>query len=128
LREELRRKIAAHTLKAGAHATAILSLTLYHRTAPSACYPAMFEPSLTVFVQGRKRITLAGTTYLCDESRFVLSSVDVPVVSQIVAASEDVPLLSLHLKLDMAGATGYEPTGNWNFNNLQDAGGPRRAL
>jgi len=62
----------------------------------------MFEPSLTVFVQGRKRITLAGKTYLCDESTFVLSSVDVPVVSQIVAASEDVPLLSLHLKLDMA--------------------------
>jgi AraC-like DNA-binding protein len=31
-----------------------------------------------------------------------LSSVDVPVVSQIVAASEEVPLLSLHLKLDMA--------------------------
>jgi AraC-like DNA-binding protein len=62
----------------------------------------MYEPSLTVFVQGRKRIALAGTTYLCDESTFVLSSVDVPVVSQIVAASEDVPLLSLHLKLDMA--------------------------
>ena len=80
----------------------MLSLTLYRRTASSACYPAMFEPSLTVFVQGRKRITLAGTTYRCDESTFVLSSVDVPVVSQIVAASEDVPLLSLHLKLDMA--------------------------
>jgi AraC-like DNA-binding protein len=62
----------------------------------------MFEPSLNVFVQGRKRITLAGTTYLCDESTFVLSSIDVPVVSQIVAASEDVPLLSLLLKLDMA--------------------------
>jgi hypothetical protein len=35
LREELRLKIAAHTLKAGAHATAILSLTLYRRTAES---------------------------------------------------------------------------------------------
>ena len=101
LREELRLKIAAHTLKAGAHATAILGLTLYRRTAPS-CYPAMFEPSLSVFVQGRKRITLAPTTYRCDESTFVLSSVDVPVVSQIVAASQDVPLLSLLLKLDMA--------------------------
>jgi hypothetical protein len=44
LRQELRRKIAAHTQKAGAHATAILSLTLYHRTAPSPCYPAMCEP------------------------------------------------------------------------------------
>jgi AraC-like DNA-binding protein len=62
----------------------------------------MFEPSLSVFVQGRKRITLAGTTYRCDESTFVLSSVDVPVVSQIVAASQDMPLLSLLLKLDMA--------------------------
>jgi AraC-like DNA-binding protein len=102
LREELRLKTAAHTLKAGAHATAIQGLTLYRRTAPSPCYPAMFEPSLSVFVQGRKRITLAGTTYRCDESTFLLSSVDVPVVSQIVAASEDVPLLSLLLKLDMA--------------------------
>jgi AraC-like DNA-binding protein len=101
-REELRRKIAAHTLNAGAHATAILGLTLYRRTAPRPCYPATYEPSLNVFVQGRKRITLAGTTYLCGESTFVLSSVDVPVLSQIVAASEDVPLLSLLLKLDMA--------------------------
>ena len=102
LREELRRKIAAHTPNAGAHATAILGLTLYRRTAPDPCYPAMFEASLNVFVQGRKRITLAGTTYLCDESTFLLSSIDVPVVSEIVAASEDVPLLSLLLKLDMA--------------------------
>ena len=64
LRGELRRKIAAHTPNAGAHATAIPGLTLYHRTAPSPCYPAMFEPSLNVFVQGRKRITFAGMTYL----------------------------------------------------------------
>jgi len=102
LRQELRRKIAAHAPNAGAHATALLGLTLYRRTAPSPCYPAMYEPSLNVFVQGRKRIALAGTTYLCDESTFVLSSIDVPIVSQIVAASEDVPLLSLLLKLDMA--------------------------
>ena len=94
LREELRHEIAAHTPNAGAHATAILGLTLYRRTAPS--------PSLNVFVQGRKRITLAGTIYRCDESTFLLSSIDVPIVSKIVAASEDVPLLSLLLKLDMA--------------------------
>jgi len=102
LREQLRRKTAAHAINAGAHVTAILGLTLYRRTAPSPCYPATYEPRLNVFVQGRKRITLAGTTYLFDESTFLLSSVDVPVVSQIVAASEDVPLLSLLLKLDMA--------------------------
>ena len=81
VRRELARTIAAHVPKAGAQATAIPGLTLYRRTAPSPCYPATYEPSLTVFVQGRKRVTLGGTTYLCDESTFLLSSLDVPVVS-----------------------------------------------
>jgi len=106
MRRELARKIAAHVPKAGAQATAIPGLTLFRRTEPSPCYPATYEPSLTVFVQGRKRVSLGGTTYLCDESSFLLSSVDVPVVSQIVTASEEVPLLSLHLKLDMAVVRG----------------------
>ena len=102
MRAELARNIAAQVRAAGAQATAIPGLTLYRRTTPTPCYPATYEPSLTVFAQGRKCITLGGTTYLCDESTFLLSSVDLPVVSQIVAASEEVPLLSLHLKLDMA--------------------------
>jgi AraC-like DNA-binding protein len=106
MRRELARKIAAHAPKAGAQATAIPGLTLYRRTAPSPCNPATYEPSLNVFVQGRKRVNLGGATYLCDESTFLLSSVDVPVVSQIVAASEEVPLLSLLLKLDMAVVQG----------------------
>jgi AraC-like DNA-binding protein len=102
MRRELAQKIAVHTPQAGAQATAIPGLTLYRRTSPSPCYPATYEPSLTVFVQGRKRINLGGTIYLCDESTFLLSSVDVPVVSQIVEASEEVPLLSLLLKLDLS--------------------------
>jgi len=102
MRAQLARKIASHTRAAGPHATAIPGLTLYRRTEPTPCYPATYEPSLNIFVQGRKRVTLGGSTYLCDESTFLLSSVDLPVVSQIVAASEQVPLLSMLLKLDMA--------------------------
>lgn len=102
LRAELARKIAAHVTAVGPQATSVPGLTLYRRTAPSACSPASYEPSLTVFVQGKKRVTFGGTTYLCDESTFLLTSVDVPVVSQIVAASEKAPLLSLLLKLDIA--------------------------
>ena len=101
LRLELARKIAAHTRTAGEHTTPVPGLTLYCRTSTTPCYPATYEPSLNVFVQGRKRVTLGGTTYLCDESTFLLSSLDLPVVSQIVAASEEVPLLSFLLKLDM---------------------------
>ncbi len=102
LRAELARKIAAHARTAGEHATPIPGLTLYRRTDRTPCYPATYEPSLNVFVQGQKRITLGATTYLCDGSTFLLSSLDLPVVSQIVQASEAAPLLSMLLKLDMA--------------------------
>jgi len=101
LRAELARKIAAHARTAGEHATSIPGLTLYRRTDTTPCYPATYEPSLNIFLQGQKRITLGGTTYLCDGSTFLLSSLDLPVVSQIVQASEAVPLLSMLLKLDM---------------------------
>lgn len=101
MRTALARSIAAHAQSPGEHPTAISGVLLFRRTAPSACYRATYEPSLTVFVQGRKLINLGGTEYLCDGSSFLVSSIDVPVQSQIVEASDDVPLLSMLLRLDM---------------------------
>ena len=101
LRKVLASRIAGQAQSAGEHPTAIPGLTLFRRTEPSPCYRATYEPSLTVFVQGRKLINLGGTEYLCDGSKFLLSSIDVPVQSQIVEASEEVPLLSMLLRLDM---------------------------
>ena len=105
-RAEVARKIAAHSRIASPHElageqTAIPGLALYQRTQPSPCYPATYEASFSVFVQGRKRITLGRTTYLVDESTFVLVAVDVPLVSEIITASEELPLLAMLLKLDM---------------------------
>jgi len=101
LRKELARKIGAHTPSPGATQTAIPGLTLFRRTEPTACYLASYEPSVTVFVQGRKRVRLGGHIYICDGSSFLLSSIDVPAESQIIEASERVPLLSMFLRLDM---------------------------
>jgi AraC-like DNA-binding protein len=101
MRKALARKIAAHAQSAGERPTAIPGLILFRRTAPSACYRATYEPSLTVFVQGRKLINLGGTEYLCGPSSFLLSSIDVPVQSQIVEASEAEPMLAMLLRLDM---------------------------
>ncbi len=88
------------TGRAGEHTTAVPGLILYHRTSPTPCYRASYEPSLSIFVQGRKRINLGGTEYLCDGSSFLLSLIDVPAQGQIVEASEKVPLL-MFLCLDM---------------------------
>src|SRR5437588_9711881 len=101
MRRSLAQRIAAHTGKEGEHPTAIPGLILYHRTSPTPCYRASYEPSLSIFVQGRKRINLGGTEYLCDGSSFLLSSIDVPAQSQIIEASEKVPLLCMYLRLDM---------------------------
>jgi AraC-like DNA-binding protein len=100
-RRALARRIVAITGGEGEHVTAIDGLALYCRTAPTACFRASYEPGLSVFVQGRKRILLGGTEYLCDGSSFLLSSIDVPAQSPIVEASEKTPLLCMFLKLDL---------------------------
>ncbi len=102
LRQVLARRIADHAPTPGEHSTAIPGLMLFRRTEPSSCYRAAYEPSLNVFAQGRKRITLGATEYLCAGSSFLLSSIDVPVQSQILEASAARPLLSMLLRLDMA--------------------------
>src|SRR5260370_24194722 len=102
VRMELVNRIAAQAPSAGEHSTAITGLLLFRRTEATACYRAAVEPSLTVFVQGKKRLSLGGTAYLCGPSSFFLSSIDVPIESQIVEASDEVPLLSMLLRLDMS--------------------------
>jgi AraC-like DNA-binding protein len=60
-----------------------------------------YQPSVTVMAQGRKRVELGRSVFIYDPSRFLLTSVDLPVVSRVVEASEAVPCLALSLKLDM---------------------------
>jgi AraC-like DNA-binding protein len=58
-------------------------------------------PSLVVFLQGEKQINLGRKTYVCDGSMYLLTSVDLPVVSQVTKASKEEPLYSLLLRLEM---------------------------
>jgi AraC-like DNA-binding protein len=101
MRTDLSRKIADRAVAEGDTLTEISGLSLYRRSAPTACASAAYEPSLVVFVQGRKRINVGKTIYMCDGSNFLLTSVDLPVVSQVIAATEKEPILGLLLKLEM---------------------------
>jgi hypothetical protein len=78
MRAELARRIAAHVPVPGEQSTAIPGLTLYRLTAPTACYAAEYETGMAVVAQGRKRVTLGRTTYLCDESTVFPTSVNRP--------------------------------------------------
>lgn len=81
--------------------TDIPGLQMFRRTAPTAPYTATYEPSLAVVAQGRKRADLGRTTFIFDESRYLLTSLDLPVISQVVEASEKRPYLCFFLKLEI---------------------------
>ena len=106
MRTELARKIAVHIHLDGRESTAVPGLSLYRKSAPSDCTSAAYEPELIVFVQGEKRINVGGTTLVCDESTFLLTSIDLPVVSQVTQATREAPILALLLKIEMPTVRG----------------------
>src|SRR5579872_4857319 len=102
IRAQFQRKIVSHTREEGDTATSIPGLRLYRRNEPTACATATYQPSFIVFVQGRKRITLGKTVLLCNGSTFLLTSIDLPVVSQVLDATPQAPIVGLILGLEMA--------------------------
>jgi AraC-like DNA-binding protein len=101
LRNELARKIAFFVGSSEKLVTKIPGLLLTRRTAPTAPVSATYEPSLAVVAQGRKRAILGDTTFVFDESRYLLTSLDLPVICNVFEASERVPYLCFFLKLEM---------------------------
>jgi AraC-like DNA-binding protein len=102
LRKELARKIASFIGPKEILITDVPGLRLSRRTAPTAPTSANYEPSLAVVAQGRKRADLGGTTFIFDESRYLLTSLDLPVICNVIEASEQVPYLCFVLKLEIS--------------------------
>lgn len=101
LRGELALRITSLIRTAEDQATAIPGLSLHRRTSTTAPCSMTYEPAVTVIAQGQKRVDLGRTTLIYGESRYLLTSVDLPVVSQVIEASEETPCLAMGLKLEM---------------------------
>ena len=101
LRTQLARKIAFFIGAAEKRITEVPGLTLTRRTRPMPPALGTYEPSLAVVAQGRKRVDLGPTSFIFDESRFLLTSLDLPIIGQVIEASEREPFLCLMLKLEM---------------------------
>ncbi|WZO97910.1 AraC family transcriptional regulator [Isosphaeraceae bacterium EP7] len=103
--EELAELIERHTGVDGEHPTAIGGLDLFRLSAPNEPIQIVYEPSLCLIAQGRKRVILADEIYIYDPAHFLLASVDLPVASQVIEASPQSPYLALRINLD-AGQVG----------------------
>ena len=80
--------------------TAIPGLSLSRRDAPTQPTSHMYEPIMCVIAQGAKRVLLGDDTYVFDAHHFLITSLDLPTVVQIIQASREKPYLSLRLQLD----------------------------
>ncbi|NVZ83317.1 AraC family transcriptional regulator [Pseudomonas yamanorum] len=87
--------------KPGDYATAITGLGVFKREHPAPPIVCMVEPSVILVVQGEKQLWVGGEGYPYDTSRFLITSLDLPANSEVLAASPELPCLGLTLKLDL---------------------------
>jgi AraC-like DNA-binding protein len=97
---ELAERIARWTEGKNQAATAITPLTLHRWETPTEPTSYMHPSSICLIAQGSKHVMLGEDTYVYDANHFLITSVDLPVVAQIIEASREKPYLGLRLELD----------------------------
>ena len=77
IRAALAQRIIGFIGESEDQATAIPGFAIYRRDHPTGPIFGLYEPSLTLLVQGRKRVTLGQEAFACGSSRYLLASVNV---------------------------------------------------
>ena len=95
---ELAKLIERHTGRDGVHATAIPSLFFIRQSNMTGPNYGVHNPSLCIVVQGEKEVLLARERFRYGPSDYLVASVDLPVIGQVMEASSDVPYLALKLE------------------------------
>lgn len=98
---DLANTILRHAPETGMAGTAVQRLTLIRADQPSMPVPSVYEASLCLIAQGSKRVSLGDHSVVYDASRYLLVSVDLPLVGHVLEASADAPYLCCKIDLDL---------------------------
>ena len=102
--EERRAELAARmerlTARDEIHATSLAGLSLIRISRPTEPIHVLHKPALCVIAQGSKQVMLADEVYRYDPARYLVISVDLPIVGQVIEASPKRPYLCFRLDLD----------------------------
>src|SRR5580658_1459442 len=99
--QELAALVARLAPTDGMHESAIPSLAMVRNSVPTVCTPTVYQPCLAIVVQGRKRAVLNEEIYHYDALNYLVVSVTLPAMGQVLEASADRPYLCLRLNLDL---------------------------
>lgn len=97
--------IARLTERGELQTTAVPGLSLFRREEPTEPITGMYEPSVCLVAQGAKRVMLGDDTFVYDAHHYLITSVNLPTVVQIIEASPERPYLGLRLKFDLREIT-----------------------
>jgi AraC-like DNA-binding protein len=100
--EALGRSIARLTGQGESHTTAVPGLSLFRRIEPTEPVTGMYEPSICLVAQGAKRVRLGEDTYVYDAQHYLITSVHLPTVVQVIEASPEKPYLGLRLTFNLS--------------------------
>jgi len=96
-REELVERIARAVREDG-HAQPLEGLFLYRSSVPRVPVHSLAEPSFCVIAQGSKEVLVGDSRYRYDPFNYLITTVELPRVSQILDASTERPYLSFRLE------------------------------
>jgi AraC-like DNA-binding protein len=77
-------------------------LRLNRASAPTELAHGVSDPAFCVIAQGSKEVFLGDDRYQYDPMHYLLVTAELPIVSQVIEASQERPYLSLSVKLDPA--------------------------
>jgi AraC-like DNA-binding protein len=98
-RGELVERIARAIRKDG-RVEPLKGLRLHRASSPTESVHGMSGFAFCVIAQGSKEVLLGDTRYQYDPAHYLLATAELPVVSQVIEASQERPYLSLRLELD----------------------------
>jgi AraC-like DNA-binding protein len=94
------------TQEDGVHATAVPRLSLVRMSKPTLPMHSLHNPAVCIIAQGRKQVLAGDQVHVYDSAKYLVVSVDVPIVGQVIDASADEPYLCVRLDLDPAVLSG----------------------
>lgn len=98
--DELASLIDRNAADDGVHPTAIPRLSLIRSSHPTEPLHAVHQPAVCFVAQGRKQVIVGDAIHLYDAAKYLVVSVEVPIVGQVLEASPARPYLCLRLDLD----------------------------
>jgi AraC-like DNA-binding protein len=100
--QELIDLIARYATEDGDHPTAIPSLSIHRHSGTGMKACGSYKPGLALIAQGAKQVVLGSDIYRYGGADYLLTSIDLPVTTQIIEASVEKPYLSMIFHIDTA--------------------------